>query len=90
MRAAVLEALAAVIPGAPVESLDHARLLRDQIDVDSLDYLNFVLALESRFSVRIPPVSYPLFASVDLAVDTLSRLVEESTPSAEVDAVGGS
>jgi acyl carrier protein len=74
----VLGVLATVVPGAPVESLDHGRLLRDQIEIDSLDYLNFVLALEGRFGVRIPPASYPLFGSVECAVDTLTRLIESA------------
>jgi acyl carrier protein len=75
IREAVLEALSEVVPGVQAEALDGATLLRDQIEIDSMDFLNFVLALEARFSVDVPPTSYPLFASIERAVGRLAELL---------------
>lgn len=72
----VLDALAGVVPGAREQPLDPTLLLRDQLEIDSVDLLNFVLAIESRFSVEIPPASYPLFATLVDAADTVSELVD--------------
>ena len=71
----VLEVLGEVVPGAGEKELDRTVLLRDQLDIDSMDFLNFVLALETRFSIEVPPTSYPLFASPRGAVDGVAELL---------------
>ncbi|MGE0160374.1 MAG: acyl carrier protein [Gemmatimonadales bacterium] len=76
----VLEALGAAVPGAKARAIDPALLIRDQVDMDSMDYLDFVLAVERRFSVRVPPASYPLFATVEHAADCVERLLETAAP----------
>jgi acyl carrier protein len=65
LRAQVLEALAEVAPEADPETLDPARSFRDQLDFDSVDFLNFALALEKRLQVRIPETDYPRLSSLD-------------------------
>lgn len=76
----VVEALGTVVPESRDAELDPKRLLRDQIEIDSVDFLNFVLALEARFSIEVPPVSYPLFASLDHAVQRVAELLEARAP----------
>jgi acyl carrier protein len=71
----VLEALGEVVPGAREAAIDPKLLLRTQIEIDSMDFLNFVLALEARFSIEVPPTSYPLFATVERAVDCVAELL---------------
>lgn len=68
LRNAVLEALTEVAPDLDPAAIDHGRSLRDQVDIDSVDYLNFVLTLEKKLGVRIPETEYPRLSSVDGAV----------------------
>jgi acyl carrier protein len=75
----VLEALGAVVPAAKGHDLDSRRLIRDQIALDSMDYLDFVLAVEHRFSIEVPPASYPLFATVESAVECVESLLESAS-----------
>lgn len=63
--AAVRAALEEVAPDADVENIDAARNLRDQVELDSVDFLNFVMALERRLDMRIPEVDYPKLSSLD-------------------------
>lgn len=63
--AAVRAALEEVAPDADVEHIDAARNLRDQVELDSVDFLNFVMALERRLDMRIPEVDYPKLSSLD-------------------------
>ena len=51
LRALTLDALRQVAPEADLSALDPARNFRDQIEIDSIDYLNFVLALERRLGI---------------------------------------
>lgn len=75
----VLTALGEVVPGALEAALEPTVLLRDQIEIDSMDFLNFVLALETRFSIEVPPTSYPLFATVEHAVECVAGLLDRKS-----------
>ena len=50
----VLRALGNVAPEVDLESIDPSKDLRDQIDIDSVDFLNFVLGLHKELAVDIP------------------------------------
>lgn len=45
---------------------------RDQLDLDSMDFLNFVLALHDRLRVEIPETDYPKLYTLDGAVAYLT------------------
>lgn len=62
---AVKAALAEVAPEADTSSLDPRVNLRDQIELDSVDYLSFVTSLERRLGIRIPEGDYPRLSSLD-------------------------
>lgn len=63
LSAAILTTLRRVVPGAPTELVPEAPF-RDQFEMDSLDFLNFVVALEKEHGVKIPEVRYPRCASL--------------------------
>ncbi len=63
--AEVLDVLKSVAPEIDSHSIDSARAFRDQIELDSVDYLNFVLKLGKRFDVDIPERDYPQLSTLD-------------------------
>lgn len=69
---AILATLRRVVPVAP-EQLDPSAPFRDQFEMDSLDFLNFVLALEKEHGVKIPEVRYPRCASLAGAREVLEE-----------------
>jgi acyl carrier protein len=81
VRRAVLEALLEVAPDVDASTLDPASAFRDQFDFDSMDYLNFVIALHQRLGVDIPERDYPQLNGVDAAVSYLQGHVVASTDS---------
>jgi len=54
IRQAVREALSNVAPEVDFNAIDPAKDLRDQIDIDSVDFLNFVIGLHKALNVEIP------------------------------------
>jgi acyl carrier protein len=58
IRASVIGVLKSIAPELEEEALDPARPLRDQIDLDSMDWLNVIVALHERFKVDIPETDY--------------------------------
>lgn len=71
LRAEVLAQLAEVAPEVDPESLDPKESFRDQFDMDSVDFLNFVLGLEKRLGLTVPETEYPRLASLSGALDWL-------------------
>jgi len=65
-----------VVHSAP-EELDAVIPFRDQFEMDSLDFLNFVLALEKEHGVKIPEVRYPRCASLAGASAVLEALLDQ-------------
>ena len=75
IKAGVLRVLTRVVPEAQGEEVDPDVTFRDQFDIDSLDYLNFVLALEEEFDIRVPEVDYPRLGNFSSAVSYLASLL---------------
>jgi len=53
---------------------------RDQLDIDSVDFLNFVLALEQRLGRTIPQLDYPRLSTLDGCVAYLTG-ADDTPPS---------
>lgn len=61
----ILETLAQAAPGSDVSSIDPTISFRDQIEIDSIDFMNFVLLLEKRLSLKVPEIDYPKLSSLN-------------------------
>jgi len=65
LRAAVLETLLRIAPETSPDDLASARPLRDQVDLDSMDWLNFLVGLHERLGVDIPEADYRKLVTLD-------------------------
>jgi len=65
IRAAVLRALSEVAPEADEATLRPDVNLRDQLDIDSMDFLNFVIGIHEEIQVDIPEADYPRLQTLD-------------------------
>jgi acyl carrier protein len=72
LKDAVLEALYSVAPEAEGEPINPGASLRDQLDIDSMDFLNFLVALKDAVGVEIPEADYAQVASLDDCVRYLA------------------
>jgi acyl carrier protein len=55
--------------------------LRDQVDIDSMDFLNFIVALHGRVGVEIPEADYSKLSSVGAIVAYVdAKLGDRRTP----------
>jgi acyl carrier protein len=69
---AVLKALFSVAPEAEGEPLDPSANLRDQLDIDSMDYLNFLVAVKEAVGVEVPEADYAQVSTLDDCVRYLA------------------
>jgi acyl carrier protein len=72
IRRALIDALASVAPEGDYDRLKPDRPLRDQLDIDSYDFLNVVVRLHEQLGVDIPEADYQKLATLDSAVAYLA------------------
>ncbi|MCB0942651.1 MAG: acyl carrier protein [Mycobacterium sp.] len=65
IRDGVVAQLIAIAPEVEEGDLSDSELLRDQVDLDSMDWLNFLVALHKRFDVEIPESQYASLRTID-------------------------
>lgn len=68
IRTVLKEELGNIAPEVDLQTLDPAADLREALDIDSMDFLNFVIAVHRRLSVEIPELDYPKLITFDGAV----------------------
>ncbi len=71
LRERLLAILGGIAPEAREIDIDPEQSFRDQIDIDSMDFLNFVTAVHKQLGVPIPELDYPRLASLNGAVHYL-------------------
>lgn len=69
IRAKVLQILSGIAPEADLERLKPDVRFRDQLDIDSMDFLNFVIALHDKLHVEIPESDYPKMTTLNACVN---------------------
>ena len=72
-RSMVLAELKRIAPELEESELRLERPLREQVDLDSMDWLNFLVALHERFKVEIPEADYKRLGTLDEIVAYLGR-----------------
>jgi acyl carrier protein len=55
----VQEELNNIAPEADIEAVEATADLREAIDIDSMDFLNFIIAIHHRLGIDIPELDYP-------------------------------
>jgi acyl carrier protein len=72
LKEVVLTALTQIAPEVRGADIQPAANLREQCDLDSVDFLNFMVALHERLGVNIPEADYARLATLDSAVAYLA------------------
>lgn len=70
----VLRILGEIAPEADLSTLKPDVAFRDQLDIDSMDFLNFVIALHEALRVEIPEADYPKLASLKGCIEYLAAV----------------
>jgi acyl carrier protein len=68
----VRRALASVAPESENQPIDPDADFRDQMDIDSMDFLNFIIAVHEATGIDVPEQDYPQLASLNGCMDYLA------------------
>ncbi|HEX4955991.1 MAG TPA: acyl carrier protein [Thermoanaerobaculia bacterium] len=75
IRDALFACLGQIAPEAEASEIDPGRSLREQLDLDSMDFLRFAVAVHGRLGVEIPEADYPRLATLESAIAYLGEKV---------------
>jgi acyl carrier protein len=73
---AVKDIIATIAPDEDLSNLDPEQKLRDQIELDSMDFLDIVMELRKRYGVQVPEEDYARLATLKGCVEYLAPKLE--------------
>jgi acyl carrier protein len=74
----ILEIIEDIDDEADFDALDPNEPLRDQLDLDSMDFLDIVMELRKRHQLQIPEEDYPNLATLNSCVTYLEPLLKDA------------
>ncbi|GJL78716.1 MAG: hypothetical protein NPINA01_17050 [Nitrospinaceae bacterium] len=77
VRAAIIDILVDIAPDEDVSSINDQDNLRDQIDLDSMDFLDIVMELRKRFNIEVPEKDYGHLATMASCITYLQPLLKD-------------
>ena len=73
----ILEIIEDIDEDADFDDLDADQPLRDQLDLDSMDFLDIVMELRKRYKLQIPEEDYPELATLTSCVNYLDPKLKD-------------
>jgi acyl carrier protein len=73
----VRDALSNIAPEVDLDGINPAKDLREQIDIDSVDFLNFVIGLHKALNIEIPDADAGKLTTLNGCVAYLSAKVNQ-------------
>ena len=77
IKVAVLDILATIAPDEDLSQLKDDVPFRDQLELDSMDFLDIVMELRKRYRIQIPEEEYPLLSSMSSTVGFLEPRMKD-------------
>ena len=72
IRQVLLEILGRIVPDEDLSTLENDVPFRDQIELDSMDFLDIVMELRKRHGIEVPEADYIQLASLDSSANYLT------------------
>lgn len=68
----IIEIISNIAPDEDLSDIKSHVPLRDQLDLDSMDFLDIVMELRKKHNIEVPEADYPRLASLDSCAEYLS------------------
>lgn len=77
IREAIISILSDIAPDEDLSSLKEDVAFSEQLEMDSMDFLDIVMELRKRYRIQIPEEDYPHLASMDSTVKYLEPRMKD-------------
>lgn len=71
VKQAVIDIVNDILPEGDCSEVDPSQRLRDQLDLDSMDFLDIVMELRKSYKIEVPEADYPQLATLNSCVEYL-------------------
>jgi len=75
LRAVIADVLAGIAPEARLDLIDPDGPFREELDIDSMDFLNLVVGLKARLGVEVPESDYGQLGTLNQMLGYLGRRI---------------
>lgn len=72
----ITEIISNIAPDEDLSAIKSDVPLRDQLELDSMDFLDIVMELRKKHNIEVPEADYPRLASLDSCAEYLSPKFE--------------
>ncbi|MCA9087091.1 MAG: acyl carrier protein [Planctomycetaceae bacterium] len=78
IRQVIINILERIAPDEDLSSLDDAVPFREQMELDSMDFLDIVMELRKQYRVQIPEADYEHLGTMNSTVEYLTPLLKDA------------
>ena len=68
IKSVLMEIVAEIIPDEDLTSLKGDIPIREQVELDSMDFLDIIMELRKRYGIEVPEDDYMQLATIDSSV----------------------
>jgi len=68
IKSALMEIVAEIIPDEDLTNLKGDIPIREQVELDSMDFLDIIMELRKRYGIEVPEDDYMQLATIDSSV----------------------
>jgi acyl carrier protein len=76
IKSVILEIIGQIIPDEDLSNLKGDIPIREQVELDSMDFLDIIMELRKRYGIEVPENDYPKLATLDGSVAYLEPLMK--------------
>lgn len=81
LKELILDIIRTVAPDEDLSNIKDNVRLRDQLDMDSMDFLDIVMELRKRYKIEVPKEDYIKLATIDGCIEYVNpNLPQDLTP----------
>ena len=77
IRAMILEVIHQIVPDEDLSHLKGDVRIRDQIEMDSMDFLDIMMELRKRYGIKVPEEDYMKLSTLDGSVAYLEPMIKQ-------------
>lgn len=77
VRTAIVDILSDIAPDEDLSAIDDEKKLRDQFNLDSMDFLDIVMELRKRYNLEVPEKDYERLVTMSSCVTYLQPLLKK-------------
>ena len=77
IKSVLMEIVAEIIPDEDLTNLKDDVPIREQVELDSMDFLDIIMELRKRYSIEVPEDDYMQLATIDSSVAYLEPRMKD-------------